>query len=800
MVPLLADLRSDVRVAGRQLRKQPLPIVLAVLMLALGIGANTAVFSAIDSIVLEPLPYPRADRVVLVFETLPDGGWNSVAGGAYLDWVEHQTHFEHLALYEWTEQNLTGLATPERVSGLRVSANYLPALGIEPVLGRGFAPGDDRGGEGAQSLVLTHRFWTTHLGGARDVLGTVLMLDQVPHTVVGVLPAGLELENGAEYLAPVAIGHDPSMWRRSGHWRSVIGRLATGATVDQAATELRAIKRHLNDQYPEFKQDWSVAVVPAQEAYVREVRPLLGMLFGTVTLVLLIACANVSNLLLARGHSRARELAVRSALGAHRWRIVRQMLVESLLLALIGCGLGLLVAQFAIDLLAAFVVSEMPLATKPMLDVTVLLFTAGLSCACGLLFGLFPALRAAGHDTRGELKDSARGSLSASKRRAQTWLVAGQYALTAVLLIAAGLLLRSFAVLVDVDPGFEPERVLACDLSLPEAKYPTPSHRLAAIEALKERLSELPGVETVGTTFAVPLGPNGRTERARASDAPERDATLTITNFVDDAFFDAMGMTLVRGRPFSAAENSLDADRAALVDSLLADALYPSTDPIGRGVDVLGERWTIVGVVAPIRQIHLDVEPRPTVYVPQAHFTWNTSLVVRSTGQPALLTEAVRAAVLDVDSDQPIANVRTLAQAVDASLARRRAILGLLGLFAAVALGLACLGIYGLLSFTLSQRVRELGIRAALGADRGDLLRLVLGSGLRTSVTGIAVGLAVAVATAGLLESFLYRVEAHDPVVFLGAGLLLVVFAAGAMLMPARRAARTEPTEALREA
>jgi predicted permease len=771
----------------------------AVLTLALGIGANTAIFSVVNSVLIKPLPYPHAEQLVYIQETLPDGHPNGrVSGGAFKDWHGQSSQFAHLAVYEETRLNLTGSGAPERVFGLMVSSEFLSVLGVTPTVGRGFAAGEDAVAGNNRVIVLARQFWQSRFGEDAGVVGRTVSLDQIPYTVIGVLPPNALLQDDAMFLVPDVIDAAGANWGRAGHWRQVIGRLLPGITASQAQVELRGIKQRLTAEYPSFKKDWSVAVVPMQEVYAGNTRPILFILLGTVALVLLIACANVSNLLLARGSARSREMAVRIALGAHSWRIVRQMLTESILLAMSGCALGLLFATFGIRLLARMVAEQLPQVLHPQLDINVLLFSILVACGCGLLFGILPAWRAAKADVNHALKETERGSASRSKRRSQSFLVVSEFAFTLVLLIGAGLFLRSFVLLLETNPGFNPKQTLAFDLSFPDAKYPKGEDRLRFIKDLNARVAVLPGVEFVGATSALPLSHGGRTEFAGRADKPPRTDYVVACNFVSGEYFSAMGMRLLRGRAISESDNQAKASRVLVIDESVVRDLYPDEDPIGQYLRFLGESWEIVGIVAPVRQFFLDRDPRPTIYGPQSYSPMSTSMIIRTAQPPSALVKTVRKTILEADSDQPIANVRTLEQAVDKSLAPRRMTLVLLGLFATIAISLACIGIYGVMSYAIGQRARELCIRSALGAQRRDIIRLVLIGGMKPSIIGIVAGLAAALALARFLESQLFEVKAHDPLVFIASVCLLGFVAVLSVYLPARRAARVDPVVALR--
>jgi predicted permease len=791
---------NDVKYAIRQLHESPGFTAVAVLTLALGIGANTAIFSVINSALLKPLPYPHAEQLVYIQETLSDGRPNgSVSGGAFKDWREHSTKFAHLAIWETIRRNLTGMQTPERVTGIQASAEFLSALGVSPMMGREFAADETAVGGNNRVILLTHQFWQSHYGGDAAVVGRTVSLDQIPHTVIGVLPPRAMLQDEAQFLVPEVIDAPGSYWGRAGHWRLVIGRLLPGVSASEAQTELRGIKQRLAAEYPPWKDKWSVSIVPLQEVFVGGTRPRFVLLFGAVALVLLIACVNVSNLLLARGNVRAREMAIRTALGARSWRIVRQMLTESVLLALVGCALGLLFATFGIRLLGRMVAEQLPRILQPQLDINVLLFSVVAACGCGILFGLLPAWRAATADANHALKETDRGSTSHSRRRSQSVLVVSEFAFTLVLLIGAGLFLRSFVRLTEADLGFEPGGTLAFDLSFPRTKYPQDEDRLRFTKDLIGRIQALPGVESVGAVSSLPLSDNDLGEAVSRPDKPGRSEMYTVgVSSVTGDYFSTIGSSLLRGRVLLETDNLPTASPVLVIDAGIARDLFLNEDPIGLRLYLLGKSCEIVGIVTPVRHRDIEHSPRPRVYGAQALFPNDTSILLRSVVPPETLVAAVRRTILDADPDQPIANVRTLDQAVQHSLSPRRITLTLLGLFAGVAVGLACIGIYGVMSYTITQRARELGIRSALGAGRRDIIQLVLKGGMRPSILGIAIGLVLSLASARLLQSQLFEVRAYDPLVFAGSAGLLSMVALLAVYFPARRAARIDPMVALR--
>ncbi len=792
---------QDLRYGVRMLRKNPGFTAVAVLTLALGIGANTAIFSVINSVLIKALPYPEADELVSVWETVSNGSRNSVSAGVFKDWRANSSKFAHLTLIKGIRLNLTGGSVPEHLQGLQVTTEYLSVLGVTPLLGRGFLAGEDAQGGNNQVVVLTHPFWQRRFGADPNIVGQTITLNQLAYTVIGVLPPSTMLSEEASFIIPfvVDVDSDTVKWVRSYHCCSVQGRMAAGVMATQAQAELRGIRQQLAAEYPSFKKDWGLEVTPLQKDLTGDIRPTLLILLGTVGLVLLIACANVANLLLARGNARAREMAIRSALGASAGRIIRQLLIESLLLAGLGGVLGLMLAAFGITLLTSLLAGMVPQILHPEMDFNVLAFSILAACGCGILFGLLPAIRASKPDLNHVLKESDRGSQSASKRRSQAVLIVAEFAFTLVLLIGAGLFLRSFMRLLDTDPGFNPSQALAFDLSFSKTKYPKAEEQQRFLQELHGRIAALPGVEAVGAITNLPLSNGDNGNPLRRADQAQSNSIGVGDSFVSGNYFAAMGIKLQRGRVITPADNLPNAPRVLVIDASVAQTLFPNEDPLGQQLRLRDKLWEIVGIVTPVRHGAINQNPRPRVYGARVQAAYPTSsMVVRSSLLPAALVETVRKTILDADSEQPIANVRTLAEAVNNSLARQRATLILLGLFALVAISLACIGIYGVMSYAVGQRARELSIRSALGATRRDIIGLVLSGGMKLSILGIAVGLVAAFFLARLVETLLFEVKAHDPLVFIASVCLLAIVAVISIYLPARRAAGLDPIVALR--
>ncbi len=792
---------NDLKFALRQLLKNPGFTAVAVLTLALGIGATTTIFSVVNAILLKPLPYPQSERLVNLWEAMPNGGRNSVSGGVFKDWRAHSSSFEKVALYKDVRLNLTGAGTPEHVAGLLVSTEYLSALGVQPNLGRDFLSGEDARGGNNRVVMLAHAFWQRRFSGAADVVGRSVVLNEISYTVIGVLPPGALMQDDAMFLVPFVFDVDTETikWERGYHCCGAIGRVSDTTTLATAQTELRTLKQRLAAEYPSWKKDWSVDVIPMHQELTGDVRPTLLLLLGTVGMVLLIACANVSNLLLARGNARVREMAIRSALGASPGRLIRQLLVESLLLSVGGCLLGLVVAAAGITLLPKLLAGMVPRILHPSLDLTVTGFSLLVAGGCGILFGILPALRAGRRPASHELKETARSTQSGTQRRSHSVLVVAEVAFTLVLLIGAGLFLRSFVRLLQVDPGFNPRQTLAFDLALAKSKYPGPEDQQRLLEELAEKIKALPGVESVGAATTLPLSNRGRGSSVQRPDRPEIAAFGVQDDFVSGDYFSALQVRLQRGRTFVPTDNLPGALPVLVIDETVARQLFPEEDPLGKRLTYGPKTWEVVGVVKPIRHSGLNQEPRPRIFGPRVHFPYPTAaMVVRSSLLPGALVEAVRKAILTTDPDQPIANIRTLEEAVQRSISRPRTTLILLGLFAGVAILLACLGIYGVISYAVGQRTRELGIRGALGAQRSDIMRMVLSGGMKLSLGGIALGLVAASLLARVVEKLLFEVQAHDPFVFVTSVSLLGLVAAISIYLPARRAAQVDPMVALR--
>jgi predicted permease len=802
---------KDLLHALRGFRRNPGFALVALVTVALGVGATTAVFSLVDGVLLEPLPYAGPDRIALVYAANPAIGLPRfpVAPATFLDWRRQTRTFSPLAARRAQSFNLTGGDRPLRVAAERGTADLFPALGLSPLLGRGFVPADDGPG-GAKVAVLAASFFTRHFGGDRRALGRQLALNGENYTVVGVVP---DDHRGSVDLW-VPLGLDPTRAPRDLHSLEVVGRLAPGASLAQAQSEMSTVAARLAAQYPELDQGWGATVVPLREAIVADVRPALLLLFAAVGLVLLIACANLANLLLARVSGRAGELAVRKALGAGRGRLLAQLLTESLTLSVLGGGLGLLVAAWGTRALLAMNPKAVPRAGEIGVDWRVLLFALAVSVATGLAFGLAPAWKAAGADLTPVLKEGGRGQSGSLRRlRGRTLLVLAEMALALVLLAGAGLLIGSFARLAGVDPGFRPERVLTVQLSLPRPKYREPARQAAFAEELLTRVAALPGVAAAGLVSALPLA--DRTPQllftvekrpvASPSQAPHANYRA-----VSPGYFKAMGIPLRRGRVFQATDR-LGSPRVLLLNETMARNLFPGEDPVGKrltlGVPGPGEEpeWvTVVGVVGDVRHTALKDESGMEMYWPYAQEPFaDFTLLLASAGgigggAPGNLAAPARQAVQAIDSDLPVFHVRPMADVVSEALAPARLSTVLFGLFAALALALAAVGLYGVMSYSVAERRREIGIRMALGADRAGVFRLILSQAMGVALLGVVVGLAGSLVATRLLRSLLYGVGTADALTFPTVALLLTGVAFLASYLPARRATAVDPQTALR--
>ncbi|MET0626229.1 MAG: ABC transporter permease [Pyrinomonadaceae bacterium] len=804
---------QDVRYGVRVLAKAPGFTLVAVLAVALGVAANTAIFSVINAVLLEPLPYREPGRLVSLWEMnrARDARQNVLSPANLIDWKEQSNVFEDVAAFTDGAANMTGGGDPEEVVVGYVTPNLFPLLGVEPIKGRGFSPDDARPGA-ARTVVLSHGLWQRRFGSDPAILGKTFNLSGAPATVVGVMPARFQwfVRKGSRTAAP------PEMWspfelgdayrKRQGRYMSAVARLKEGVTRERAEMELNHLAARLEQQYPEFNKGWGAEVVLLRDQFAGPIKPVLWVLLGAVGFLLLIACANVANLLLARGATRHKEIAIRTALGAGRARVVRQLLTESLLLAIVGGALGLLLAWWGVELLVAMSPRDVLDLGGVGVNVPVLLFTLGVSLLTGVVFGVVPAFEASRVSTSESLKDGAKGTTMGKRGgRLRGAFVVAEIALALVLLVGAGLMLKSFARLRSVDPGFEPANLLTMRVSLPTRKYKEDAQVIAFTRRAAERLAALPGVTAAGAVNYLPFaGPGAATnfKIVGRPDPPPGEEPDTDVRVTDENYFRAMGVPVLSGRMYTAQE-SAERGKVAVVTRSFAEKYFPGEDPIGKQLVVNMKNepnpTEIVGVVGDIKLHALDEQPHPTVYWPHAELVYsNMTFVVRTSGDPAALGTAARAAIQSIDADQPVADLRPMNQFLAESVTRARFAATMLGVFALVAMALAGVGVYGVMSYAVAQRTHEIGVRVALGAQARDVLRLVVGHGMALAGAGLAAGLAGAFALTRLLSSLLFEVSTTDLFTYATLTGFLLVVALVACLIPALRATRVDPMVALR--
>jgi putative ABC transport system permease protein len=806
---MMDTLLQDLRYAARQLIRNRGFTIVAVLTLTLGIGANTAIFSVIRGVLLRPLPFPEPERLMLGVEMVGQGR-SGVTAPDFNDW-RAQSRTLDIAAFVTYDANLTGIDEPERVTAARVTSNYFATLGVRPALGRVFAPEEEPEG-GPRIAMLTSGFWRRRLGGDSTVIGRSITLDDVPYTIVGVMGPDAEgLENGEDVWVPLAITRQ-ELTQTGARFLTPIVRLRPGVQHAQASLELQGIAARIAQVRPWSNKDVGAALIPMSEVVVGDSRQSLLLLFGAVGLVLLIACANVANLLLVRATARVRESAIRTALGAGPGRIIRQLLTESVLLSLIGAVGGLLLAAWGTGLLVQALPAGTPRLDQVHLDGVVLAFTLGIAMLTGIVFGLAPALRAARPDLVQGLTDAARGSGGPQRRRLGAALVVTEIAVALVLLVSAGLLLRSFAALNRVDPGFDAEHLTAVRVALPESRYGKPVQTVLFYEGLVARAREIPGVRESAVASSVPFGSGGYNLsiviEGRAPPARTEDQLMIFPRAISAGYFRTIGMRVVEGREFEAGDRA-GALRVAIINETTVRRFFPGESPIGHRItpddNGIGP-MTIVGVVSDVRGFGLASDPRPELFYPieQAapnHWEWTgraMSLVVRADAGGARLNAGLREAVWSLDRSLPIYSMWDVRSLIARSVAPRRLFMLLIAGFASVALLLAAIGIYGVMTFTVSQRTREMGIRVALGAVRQDVFRLVVGRAMVLTGLGLAVGVLAAVGVTRLLTQSLYGIRPSDPLTYVAIAALMCVVTFAASYLPARRAARVDPMVALR--
>ncbi|MDQ3817763.1 MAG: ABC transporter permease [Acidobacteriota bacterium] len=809
----MRNLLQDVRYGLRMLLNRPGFTVIAVITLALGIGANTAIFSLVNSLLLRPLPYKEPDRIVMVWESNRPRSFhqNVISLANFLDWQDQSKSFEQMAGFFDVPFNLTGTGEPEEIPSQAVSTNLFSLLGVEPIKGRSFLLEESQPGKD-QVIILSYDLWQRRFAGDSGIVGKTVSLNGQDFTVVGVMPAGFKwfIKKGsltgkpAELWTPITLTAKSRV--RAGRYMSAVARLKPGVTLEQAQAEINTIASRLEQQYPDFDTGWGVELVPLHEQFVGEIRYALLILLGVVGFVLLIACANVANLLLARAASRQKEIAIRSALGASRKAIIRQLMTESVLLAGLGGVLGLLLALWGVDLLVSFTPPNLLALQHTGVSLPVLGFTLGVSLLTGIIFGLVPALEVSRPNLNESLKESgksATGSPRASRLR--NLLVMGEVALGVVLLVAAGLMIKSLLRLNAVNPGFSAENLLTMRVQLPRANYREDYKRIAFFKQAVERIQALPGVRSAGAISYLPFtGLNAGTDfTIEGRPAPEAgEKPITDVSVVDENYFRTMKIPVVMGRTFNAQEET-EGRQVAVINETMARTFWPNESPIGKRILVnMTDPMVpteIIGVVGDVKHTSLDSEVKPTVYWPHPQLAYGAmSLVIRTDNDPLSLATAVEREIQAIDKDQPVSDVRTMQQWLAEASARARFSTLLLTLFASLALILAAVGLYGVMSYMVVQRTHEIGIRMALGARTGDVLKLVVRQGIMMSLAGVAIGLVAAFALTRLMSSLLYQVSATDPSTFAAISIFFIAVALLASYIPARRATRVDPMVALR--
>lgn len=795
----------DIRYALRALRKNPGFTIVAVVALMLGIASTTVIFSVVDGVLLRPLPYPDGDQILSVTQTVRSTKDQRDASSPanYLDWAVQNGVFAHMAASRGTQGNLTNGDRPERIRITTATASFFQVFGVAPRLGRTLLSSDETPGN-ARVVVLSYPLWERRFGSDKNIVGRDIQLNGEPHTVVGVMPRDFAPDGYGELWQaspwsvpphPLRPDENPRASRDS-NYLDVWARLKPGVGLERARAEMETIMSRLENEYPAANTDAGIALLPLHDDLVGHIRPLLFVLFGAVVCLLLIGCANVANLQLARAAGRAREVSIRAALGASRWRIARQLLTESVVLALLGGGLGILVATWALPLLLALAPAGLRTFGEITLNRQVLAFSFLASALTGIFFGLVPAFHASAAQPSDSLGEGERGS-TASRSRSRSVLISAEVALSLVLLIGAGLMVRSFSKLTQVDPGFDPRRLLVFDLG---PSYNDEARQLAYYRDVLSRLESVPGVERVAALSRLPFsgGNSSRTFNLPGSDL-DHNADIRVGT---PEYFRTMGIPLLKGRAFTE-HDTPGAAPVAIVNEALARNTFGADEPIGKFIENFGpknERLQIVGIVGNVRHLALDSAPRGELYQPLGQASWpRMFFVVRTAAaNPLTVLPAVQSTVWSVDKDVALGNVRTMEEALARTLAQRKFAMLLLAIFAGLAMTLAAIGLYGVMSYTVAQRTREIGIRMALGAQRADVLKLVVLHGMALTVAGVAIGLAASLGLTRLMSTLLYGVSATDAATYAALSGLLLAIALLACWLPARRASGVDPMVALR--
>ncbi len=796
-------LQQDLRYGARMLVKKPLFTIIAVLTLALGIGANTAIFSVVNAVLLRALPYHNSNQLVVLSAVGSSGDRDGISILEAQDFQTQMRSLEDLTAFQTQSVNLTGGERPDRVRGAFVSANFFKVFNLAPVVGRTFAEGEDRQGA-AKLAVVNEKMWQERLNGDRNLEAKSLILNGEPYSVIGVVPTSFKHPFDADVEVWMPAANFPgNNGQRDARFLFAFGHLKPGHELSQAQAEASTIASQLAQAYPKENAGRGAKVELFREVMVVDVRPMLWLLFAAVGVILLIACANLANLLLARGLARQREIAVRAALGASRWRLIRQLLTETTLISLAGGVGGLLLAHWGLYALLKlpqnFVSTE-----DASLDMRVLLFAMALSVLTGWLFGLLPALQLARPELQSFLKEGARGSGEGARwNRVRGAFVVAQVALSLLLLVSAGLLIRSFDKLLRVDVGFKPEKLLTLEYRLPRTKYREPQAQWNFHRQVMERIQEVPGVQSVSLVRGLPFSGNGGTT---AIVLPDREPPAqgqepeVMFNTAMPNYFETIGIPFIKGRLFDS-QDQINTPPVLIINQTMANRFWPDQDPLGKQIKFVedGSTGTIVGVVGDAKHYWLDDESRPQMYNSYSQQPgYFATVVARTTVEPLALTESVRQALWKVDADQPMWKIRTVEFLVNRSVADRKFLMALMGIFASLALVLTMIGLYGVISYLVNQRTQEIGIRMALGAQVGDILRMVLKQGMVLVLIGVALGLGAAWLMTRLMTRLLYQVSATDPLTFATIALLLIAVALLACYLPARRATKVDPLEALR--
>ncbi len=794
----METLFKDIRYGIRSLLKRPVFTAIAVLTLALGIGANTAIFSVLNAVLLRPLPYVDADRIVRIDETEERGGMG-VSPPNLLDFQQQNHSFENIAGYAEGSFILTGAGEPLRLQSVNVSHNMFSVLGIKPLLGRSFSEADERQGQNQVALI-GYGLWQRRFRGEKDLVGRQITLDGKSYSVLGVMPREFEFPiqtERVEVWVPLSLPEDMSQLRGA-HYLDVVGRIKPGVSVTQAHADLEGVAQRISQQFPKLVSG-KVTTVGLKQDMVGKVQAYLLMLAGAVMLVFLIAAANVTSLMLARAAERQKEIALRTALGASRARLLRQLLTESLILSLLGGAGGVLLATWGTDFLVTIAPRDLPRLQSAHIDGWVLLFALATSFVCGILLGLIPAWRASVPDLHSTLKEGESRSATAPRQSLRKALVVAEVALALVLLCGAGLLIKTLWKLNAVDPGFDPEKVLVAEVVLPKTKYPDQARQTAFFQQLLERIKSLPDVESAGGTSNLPLSGTNMVFLASVEGRPT-GAFPASFRAVSQDYFRTMRIPLLKGRWFDDRDTA-SSQSVVVINKTMARQIWPGEEPLGKRIKhgFKEQVAEVVGVIGDVKYGGLDQQTKPEMYAPFSQRSWPfMRIVVRTKSDPMNLAAAIRTEAQAIDKDQPIDKLTTMASVVGASIATRRFYGQLLGAFAVLAFILASVGIYGIVSYSVAQRTREIGIRMALGAKQSDVLRLVLAEGSWLTMLGVILGLAGAFAATRVLTSLLFEVKPTDPVTFIGLSILLATVALLASYIPARRATKVDPLVALR--